>query len=151
MAPNPAEVSLTSPRSAVAQRVIAGLSAAAVVAAMVVLALSGQPWWAILLWDLGLLVVVFIMLAIWFTAGESAKQTTALLAVGKQVLGEVVGRTEDDDGEDVHYELALWVPLPDGGFQATHRCRRAECSRRQPGDRLTVLVDPKVRTWAVPH
>lgn len=151
MTTNPAEVTLTSPGSATAQRVIAGLALSATVAGMAVLAFSGEPWWAILLWELGLLVVVFIMLALWFSAADSAKETVALQAVGTTVLAEVFDKTVFEDSDEVYYELTFWVPLPDGGFQAKHRCSRTSCSVQEPGGRLTVLVDPKLHTWGIVH
>ncbi|SMC77278.1 hypothetical protein [Lentzea albidocapillata] len=151
MTANPAEVSLTSRGSATVQRVLAGLSIAGVVACMIVLAFSGQPWWAILLWELGMLFVVLIMLAIWGTAGDSAKETAALAAAGTQVLGELTDKSLYDAGDDVYYDLTLWIPLPQGGFSVTHRCSRAECSSRRPGEKIPMLVDPEVRTWAVFH
>jgi len=142
---NPAEVTLTSPRSALAQRVVAGLAIAAVVPAMVWLVFSAQPWWAIALWEFGLLVVLFGMLAIWSTAAESAKETVALRATGTTVAAEVLDSTAHDDGEGVSHELTLWIPSGDG-FEVHHRCGHYNGEQR-----LMVLVDPVVRTWAVVH
>jgi len=118
---------------------------------MIAFGFSGEPWWAILLWDLGMLFVALIMLAIWGSAGQSAKETAALVAAGKQVLGEVTDKSVYDDSDDVYYDLTVWIPLPDGGFEVTHRCSHSGCSARRTGEKLTVLVDPVVRTWAVVH
>ncbi|GGM85814.1 hypothetical protein GCM10011609_22540 [Lentzea pudingi] len=145
MAPNPSEVSLTSPRSALAQRVFAGFTITAVAGGMAVLAFSDEPWWAILLWELAMLVVVVLMLALWATAGESAKETAALRARATAVVAEVLDSTRHDDGETVSHELTLWIPSG-GGFQVHHRCDRYEGEQH-----LEVLVDPVVRTWAVVH
>ncbi|MEU0877351.1 hypothetical protein ABZ345_02030 [Lentzea sp. NPDC005914] len=149
MTTTPAEVSLTSRSSAIVQRVFAGVTLAAVVAAMVVLGFSGEPWWAITLWELGLLVTVFLMLALWSSAGESAKGTTALLAGGTKVLGEVTEKGVTDDGEATFYEIRLRIPVAGDGFHAWHRCPR--CSDLEIGNRIHVLVDPDARTWAVAH
>jgi hypothetical protein len=151
VATNPAEVTLTSPRSALAQRVLAGVALAAIVVGMAVLAFSDQPWWGIVLEELVLLVVVFIVLAIWFSASDSAKKTVALRAAGTEVLGEVTGKTESDDGDDVYYELTIRIPLPEGGFQGHHRCRRSICAAREPGGQIPVLVASRLRLWAVVH
>ena len=130
---------------------LAGVTIAATVAGMAVLAFSDDPWWAIMLWELGMLVVVLLMVALWATAAESAKETVALRAAGTTVLGEVVDKTVVDDHDEIYYELTFWVPLPGGGFEARHRCSRTACSVQEPGGRLTVLVDPVVRTWGVVH
>lgn len=151
MATNPAEVTLTSPRSALAQRVLAGIVLAAIVGGMTVVAFSDQPRWGIVLEELALFVVVFIMLAVWFSASDSAKKTVALRAAGTEMLGEVTEKTESDDGDDVYYELTIRIPLPDGGFEARHRCRRSTCAARQPGGNIPVLVAARLRLWAVVH
>ncbi|WP_434443487.1 hypothetical protein [Lentzea sp. E54] len=153
MTTNPAEVSLTSPRSALAQRVLAGVTIAATAAGMVLFAFSDEPWWAIALWELGMLVVVFLMLALWATATESAKETVALRASSTTVAGEILDGSVYEESDDITYELTLWIPLPDGGFQVRHRCSHHVCSAAaKRGDgQLTVLVDPKVHTWAVVH
>ncbi|MFD4637703.1 hypothetical protein ACFWN2_10340 [Lentzea sp. NPDC058436] len=101
MTTNPAEVVLTSPRSALAQRVLSGVTIAALAGGMAVLAFSDEPWWAIALWELGMLVVVVIMLALWASAGESAKETAALRANGTTVVAEVLDSTSRDDSETV--------------------------------------------------
>ncbi|MGW6443160.1 hypothetical protein [Lentzea sp. NPDC055074] len=145
MTANPAEVSLTSPRSALVQRVLAGITIAALAGGMAVLAFSDEPWWSILLWELGMLVVVVLMLALWATAGESAKETASLRARGTTVVAEVLDSSAHDDGESVSHELTLWIPSG-GGFQVHHRCDRYEGEQH-----LEVLVDPVVRTWAVVH
>ncbi|MFC3893105.1 hypothetical protein ACFOWZ_16650 [Lentzea rhizosphaerae] len=151
MATNPAEVTLTSPRSALAQRVLAGLVLAAIVGGMAVLAFSDQPWWGIVLEELALLVLVFIVLAIWVTAGDSAEKTVALRAAGTEVLGEIIEKTESDDGDDVYYELTIRIPLPDGDFEGRHRCRRSGCAARRPGGQIPLLVASRLRLWAVVH
>ncbi|RDI17112.1 hypothetical protein [Lentzea flaviverrucosa] len=145
MTTNPAEVTLTTPGSARAQRIVAGAAIAAVVPAMVWLAFSGQQWWAIVLWELGLLVVLFGLLAIWSTAAESAKETVALRAKGTVVVAEVLDSTAHDDGEGVSHELTLWIPSG-GGFEVHHRCGHYSGEQH-----LRVLVDPVVRTWGVVH
>ncbi|MFD4669178.1 hypothetical protein ACFWNN_05535 [Lentzea sp. NPDC058450] len=151
MTTSPAEVTLTSRGSAVVQRVLAGLSLAGVAVGMVLVGLSGGAWWAILLGELGLLVTAFLMLAIWFSAADSAKETTALVASGTRVLGEVTDKSLYDDSDEKYYDLTLWLPVPDGGFEVGHRCGRPECAELSAGARLPVLVDPHTRTWAVLH
>lgn len=146
-----AEVTLTSPRSALAQRVLAGIALAAVVGGMAVTAFSDQPWWAIVLEELALLVVVFLFLALWFSATDSARKTVTLRAAGTEMLGEVTEKTESDDGDEVYYELTIRISLPDGGFEARHRCRRSVCAARQPGGQIPLLVAPRLRLWAVVH
>ena len=146
MVANPAEVTLTTPRSALVQRVIAGAAIAALAGGMAVLAFSDQAWWAILLWELGMFVVLFGMLALFSSAGESAKETSALRARGTVVVAEVLGSTAHDDGESVSHELRLWVPVPGGGFEVHHRCDRYDGEQH-----FHVLVDPVVRTWGVVH
>lgn len=145
MTANPAEVSLTSPRSALGQRVLAGLTITALAGGMAVLAFSDEPWWSILLWELGMLVVVILVMALWATAGESAKETASLRARGTTVVAEVLDSTAHDDGESVSHVLTLWIPAG-GGFQVHHRCDRYEGEQH-----FEVLVDPVVRTWAVVH
>ena len=79
-----------------------------------------------------------------------AATAVGMVVVGSsKVLGEVTHKHVTDDGEDTSYELALWIPLPDGGFRAWHLCGR--CSNLEIGNRIPVLVDPVVRTWAVLH
>jgi hypothetical protein len=131
--------------------VLAGIALAAVVGGMAVTAFSDQPWWAIVLEELALLVLVFIALAIWVTASDSAKKTVALRAAGTEVLGEVTEKTESDDGDDVYYELTIRIPLPDGGFEGRHRCRRSACADRRPGGQIPLLVASRLRLWAVVH
>ncbi|MFJ5985761.1 hypothetical protein [Lentzea sp. NPDC092896] len=145
MTANPVEVSLTSPRSALVQRVLAGLTITALAGGMTAVAVSDESWWSILLWELGMLVVVVLMLALWSTAGESAKETASLRAKGTTVVAEVLDSTAHDDGESVSHELTLWIPSG-GGFQVYHRCDRYEGQQH-----FEVLVDPVVRTWAVVH
>ncbi len=128
---------------------LAVVTLAATAAGMVVVGSSEGPWWAITVAELVMLVVVFLMLALWSSAGEDARETAALLAAGTKVLGEVVHKSVTDDGEDTSYELALWIPLPDGGFRAWHLCSR--CSDLSVGNRIHVLVDPQIHTWAVLH
>ncbi|MGI5498638.1 hypothetical protein [Lentzea sp. CA-135723] len=151
MTTTPTEVTLTSRGSAIAQRVLAGVSLVGVVAGMVLAGFSDGPWWAILLWELALLVTAFIMLAIWSSAGDSARETTALEAAGTRVLSEVTDKSLYDDSDEKYYDLTLWLPLPDGGFEVGHRCGRPECAELRPGARLPVLVDPRTRAWAVLH
>ncbi|MET9230287.1 hypothetical protein [Lentzea sp. NPDC003310] len=151
MTTSPVEVVLTDRGSARVQRVLAAVTIAASVASGVWLAFSGQAWWAIILWELGLLVVVFGMLALWTTAAESAEQTEALRAAGRAVLGEVTGKTVFDASDAVMYELTLWIPVPGGGFEDRHRCSRAGCTDVERGGRVTVLLDAATRTWAVIH
>ncbi|MGW6929000.1 hypothetical protein ACWGE0_02985 [Lentzea sp. NPDC054927] len=151
MTTSPAEVVLTSRNSAKVQRALAGVSIAASVAGGAALVFSGQPWWAILLWELGILVTVLFLLAIWSSAASDAQETAALIAAGTKVLGDVIDNTRYDETDTVYHLLTVWIPLPDGGFQARHRCSQAECTSLEPGGRLTVLVDPAVHTWAVLH
>ena len=153
MAAKPAEVSLTSRGAALAQRVLAVVTIAALAGGLVAFIVSGEPWWATALWGLCLLVVVVLMLALWFTAGESARQTAALRAVGTTVLGEVVDSSVFEESDEITYELTLRVPSPDGGVEVRHRCSRYVCSEaaKRGAGHLTVLVDPGVRTWAVVH
>ena len=141
---NPSEVTLTSPRSALAQRVLAGTALVATVGIMAVPVFFDEPWWVIVLWELGMLVVVVILLALWASAGESAKETASLRARGITVTAEVLDSTEHDDGESVSHSLTLWIPVPDGGFEVSHRRHRYHGEQH-----LEVLVDPVVRTWAV--
>ncbi|WP_394620271.1 hypothetical protein JNUCC0626_14555 [Lentzea sp. JNUCC 0626] len=146
MTTTPAEVVLTNPAIAVAQRAFAGTVAAALALGMVALPFSGDPWWAIVLWELAELGGLFIMFRVWSSAGTSASETTALRAKGTTVTAEVVSSTKDFDGESVTHELKLWIPLEDGGFEVRHHCNHY---RGQP--QLKVLVDPADRTWAVVH
>jgi hypothetical protein len=148
---SPAEVEITTRRSALVQRVLAGVTIVAVGAGAVLLSLSGEAWWAILLGDLALLFTALIMLALWFSASESEQQTTALLAGGTKVSGEVLEKAVHDDGETVYRELTVRIPLADAGFQGHHRCSHTECADLEPGSRVTVLVDPVTRAWAVLH
>ncbi|MEU3642102.1 hypothetical protein AB0E59_01880 [Lentzea sp. NPDC034063] len=146
MTANPAEVSLTSPRSATAQRLVSGLALVAVVAGGVAVAFSGEPWWAIVLWEFALLVTAVICAAIWASAGESAKETAALRAKGITVVAEVLDSTAHDDGESVSHALTLWIPASGGGFEVRHHCDHYDGEQH-----LQVLVDPAVRTWGVVH
>lgn len=133
------------------QRVIAGASIAAVLAGGVVLVFSDEPWWAILLWELALLVALFLLLALWSSAADDAREAAALVAAGTKVPGEILDKTVYDDNDTVYHLLTVRVALPDGGFEARHRCRHAECTSLEPGERVTVIVDPKSRAWAVLH
>jgi hypothetical protein len=142
---NPAEVVLTSPRSALAQRVFSGFTIAALAGGMALLAFSDEPWWAIALWELGMLFVVVIMFALWSSAGESARETVSLRARGTTVVAEVLDSTEHDDGESVSHSLRLWIPVS-GGFEVHHKCNHYDGEQH-----LRVLVDPVVRTWGVVH
>ncbi|MDX8029177.1 hypothetical protein SK803_03095 [Lentzea sp. BCCO 10_0856] len=151
MTANPAEVVLTSRKSAKVQRALAGVSIVAALAGGVALVFSDQPWWAIVLWELGILFTVLFLLAIWSSAASDAQETAALVAAGTKVLGEVVDNTRYDETDTVYHLLTVWIPLRDGGFQARHRCGQAECTSLEPGGRLTVLVDPAAHTWAVLH
>ncbi|MEV6235106.1 hypothetical protein [Lentzea sp. NPDC051838] len=151
MTTNPPEVTFTSRKSAVAQRVIAGVSIVAVAAGAIALAFSGEPWWAIALWELGLLVTLMFLLAVFSSARSDADETAALVAAGTKVTGEVMDKTLYDTGDSIYYLLTVSVPLPDGGFEARHRCSQQECKDLEPGGRITVLVDPQTRAWAVLH
>lgn len=146
MTTNPAEVTLTSPRSALAQRVVAGFGLAATVAGMVALAFSGEPWWAIVLWELGLLVAVIFCAAIWSSAGSDAQETVALRAKGTVVVAEVLDSTAEDDGDSISHVLRLWIPVSGDGFEVHHRCHHYDGEKH-----VSVLVDPVVRTWGVIH
>ncbi|MFD4675949.1 hypothetical protein ACFWNN_39925 [Lentzea sp. NPDC058450] len=141
-----AEVVLTNPAIAVAQRAFAGTVAAALAVGMVALAFSDEPWWAIVLWELALLGGVSVMYAVWSSAGRSAARTTALHAKGTTATAEVVSSTKDFDGESVTHDLTLWIPLEDSGFEVRHQCTSYRDQKHLP-----VLVDPSDRTWAVVH
>ncbi|USX55166.1 hypothetical protein [Lentzea sp. HUAS12] len=151
MTTNPVEVVLTDRGSARVQRALAAVTIAASVASGVVLAFSGLAWWAIMLCEFGLLVVVFGMLALWSTAAEFADQTDALRAAGALAQSEVTDKTVFDASDAVMYELTLWIPVRDGGFEDRHRCSRPECTAVEVGQRVTVLLDAATRTWAVVH
>ncbi|MEU7476786.1 hypothetical protein AB0A63_12450 [Lentzea sp. NPDC042327] len=146
MTTNPAEVVLTSRGSATAQRVIAGASLVGIAAIGVVVALSDLPWWGIALTELGVVLIALIMMAIWSSAAEDAKQTTALRATGTTVLADVLGSEAHDDGESTSHLLTLWVPVPGGGFEVGHWCHRYDGEQQLP-----VLVDPVTRVWGVVH
>ncbi|GLY47241.1 hypothetical protein [Lentzea sp. NBRC 102530] len=151
MTTNPVEVVLTDRGSARVQRALAAISIAASVAGGVVVAFSDQAWWAIVLWELGLLVVVFGMLALWTTASDDADQTAALREAGTLVRGEVTDKTVFDVSDAIMYELTLRIPVPGGGFEDRHRCSRSECTAVLTGGQVTVLLDATTRTWAVVH
>ncbi|HEX7301480.1 hypothetical protein [Lentzea sp.] len=146
MTTRPTEVVLTSRGSAVVQRVLAGVSIAGAVAGAVAVALSDQPWWGVALCELGILVGVFVLMAIWSSATENAKDTTALRATGKTVLADVLDSEAHDDGESTSHRLTMWIPVPDGGFEVGHWCHRYDGEQQLP-----VLIDPATRTWAVIH
>ncbi|MGI5500383.1 hypothetical protein [Lentzea sp. CA-135723] len=146
MTTTPAEVVLTNPATAVAQRAFAGTVAAALAVGVVALPFSGGPWWAIVLSELVVLVGVFVMYRVWSSAGTSASRTTALRARGTATTAEVVSSTKDFDGESVTHELKLWIPLEDSGFEVHHQCNHYRGEQN-----LEVLVDPADRTWAVLH
>ncbi|HEX8868694.1 MAG TPA: hypothetical protein VF821_23745 [Lentzea sp.] len=151
MTTNPAEVVLTSRGSATVQRVLAGVSIVATLAGGVAIALTGQVWWAVLLQELGVLVLLLVLLALWGSAGANAEETTALVAAGEQVHAEVTEISRYDNGEGWMYELTLRIPLPDGDVETLHRCTRSECAQRPPGSRVVVLIDHTTRNWAVLH
>ncbi|ANZ41088.1 hypothetical protein BBK82_39010 [Lentzea guizhouensis] len=140
MTATPTEVTLTSRSSALAQRVLAAVTIAALAGGLIAIIVTGSPWWATALWALCLLIVAFLMLALWFAAGT-------------MVPGEVVDSSVHEESDETTYEFTLWIPAPNGGFQARHRCSRHVCSEtaKHGGGWLTVLVDPEVRTWAVVH
>ena len=146
MTTTPAEVILTSPRSALGQRVVAGVGLVSTVAGMVVLAVSGLAWWWIVLGELALLVTVLFCAAIWSSAGTDAQETVALRAKGTVVVAEVLDSTTEDDGDSISHVLKLWIPVSGDGFEVHHRCRHYDGEKQ-----VRVLVDPVVRTWGVIH
>ncbi|WP_143466610.1 hypothetical protein [Lentzea kentuckyensis] len=146
MTTNSAEVVLTSTRSALGQRVVAGFAFVATLAGMVALAFAGGPWWAILLGELGLLVTVLFCAAIWSSAGSDAKETVALRATGTVVLAEVRESIAEDDGDSVMHLLRLWIPVSGDGFEVHHRCRHYGGEQQ-----VKILVDPATRTWGALH
>jgi hypothetical protein len=140
------EVILTSPKSAVGQRVVSGFGFVCTLTGMVVLAFSGQPWWAIVLWELALLVTLLFCAAIWSSAGSDARDTVALRAKGIVVTADVLESTREDHGESVDHVLKLWIPVRGGGFEVHHRCHHYEGEQQ-----VRVLVDPASRTWGALH
>ncbi|GHH33498.1 hypothetical protein [Lentzea cavernae] len=145
MTTNPAEVTLTSRSAARVQRVLSAISIAAVLAGGVAIALSGLRWWAIMLWELGLLLVLFVLAALWSSVSSEEQKTAALRAKGIAAVAQVLDSTREDDGETVTHVLTLWIPSG-GGFEVHHRCGHHDGERH-----LEVLVDPETHTWAVVH
>lgn len=146
MTTRPTEVVLTSRGSALIQRVLAGVSIVAAAAGGIAVALSDQPGWGIALCELGILVGVFVLMAIWSSAAENAKETTALRATGKTVLADILDSEAHDDGESISHQLTMWIPVSDSGFEVGHWCHRYDGEQQLP-----VLIDPATRTWAVIH
>ncbi|KOV83129.1 hypothetical protein [Nocardia sp. NRRL S-836] len=146
MTTTPAEVVLTSRGSARVQKVLAGASIIAAVAGGVAFALSDLPWWGLALCELGMLVVVLLMMALWSSASANAQETTALRATGRTVLADVLDSEAHDDGESTSHRLTLWIPLGDSGFEASHWCHHFDGQQQ-----FQVLIDPATRTWGVMH
>ncbi|MFD5825573.1 hypothetical protein [Lentzea sp. NPDC060358] len=146
MTTSPTEVVLTSRGSGVIQRVLAGVSIVAAVAGGVAVARSDQPWWGIALCELGVLVGVFVMLAIWSSAADNAEETTALRATGRTVLADVLDSEAHDNGDGTSHLLTLRIPVPGDGFEVRHWCHHYDGEQQFP-----VLIDPATRTWAVIH
>ncbi|KJK50602.1 hypothetical protein UK23_10135 [Lentzea aerocolonigenes] len=140
------EVVLTSRASALVQRIISGVSLAGALVGMVVLAFADEPWWAVVLGELGLLVSALICVAIWSAAGSEAKDTVALRATGTVAFAEVLESTREDDGDSCSHVLKLWVPVPGDGFEVRHRCHHYSGEQQ-----VRVLVDPATRTWGALH
>ncbi|MET9631936.1 hypothetical protein ABZX92_31175 [Lentzea sp. NPDC006480] len=140
------EVVLTSRGSALVQRIISGVSLAGTLVGMVVLAFSDEPWWAIVLWELGLLVGALVCVAIWSSAGSDAKDTVALRATGTVAVAEVLESTREDDGDSYSHLLKLWIPVSGDGFEVHHRCHHYSDEQQ-----VRVLVDPATRTWGALH
>ncbi|MDX8049952.1 hypothetical protein SK571_11220 [Lentzea sp. BCCO 10_0798] len=79
------------------------------------------------------------------STATTPRPTVALRATGTTVVAEVLDSTAHDDGEGFSHELTLWIPSG-SGFEVHHRCGHYSGEQR-----LMVLVDPVVRTWAVVH
>ncbi len=151
---NPSQVELTSPRSALNQKIMAGIIITFVLAGCVIAIVMSDAWWQVVLWSAVALFMLIIGFGLGVNAGDAARATVALQAVGVTVRAEVLAAQVVRGVEDLSYDLTLWITLPDGtGFQVEHRCGEYTCiaAARQPGSMVAVLVDPTVRTWGVIH
>ena len=103
-----------------------------------------MPWWAAVLIELGLLLIMLPLgFSIWSDAAEHKSDTERLLRAGRPAVAEITGVevvTPDADSADVHV-LTLRVTgdgVPE--FEAKYRCDADKVN--VVGTRLWATVDP---------
>lgn len=145
------QVELTSRRSAVRQRWIAGMLTV-VGAAGVGLSFLVPDGWSVALMILVCLFIGVVGIGLWVNAGESAAATVELVKSGITVPLRVLSAEEIHD-DSVIQRLLLRLPV-DELVVVQHQCSRWQCleaARDAPGSEVPAIIDPVAKSWGVLH